>query len=259
MIHEIRYAIFPEESGTLEIPAQTFTARESSGRRSSFGFGSSGRQLTRSTKPISLTVLPRPASFAATTWLPAHKLEIQEIWSTPPDQLRTGESATRTIKITGEGLQGAQLPPTLFPATEGLKYYPDQPVIQDTESSAGLTGLRTDSAALIPTREGNWKIPEVRIPWWDTNSDQVRYAVLPEQEIVVTKGANIQLDQSPIAIVGTKDPVTAPVSVVAQTPVQTSVWETHQLRPCSGLAVHAALPALLAQATNANQRKTKTN
>jgi hypothetical protein len=229
LIHEIRYAIFPEESGTLEIPAQTFTARESSGRRSSFSIGSSGRQLSRSTKAISLKVLPRPASFAGTTWLPARKLEIQEIWSTPPDQLRTGESATRTIKITGEGLQGAQLPPTLFPATKGLKYYPDQPVIEDAESSAGLTGSRTDSAALIPTREGRWKIPEVRIPWWDTISGQVRYAVLPEQEIVVTKGADIQLDQSPIAFVGSKQPATAPVNVVAQPPAQTSAWKLASL------------------------------
>lgn len=225
LIHEIRYAIFPEESGTLEIPAQTFTARESSGRRSSFGFGNSGRQITRSTKAVSIKVLPRPASFAGTTWLPARKLEIQEVWSTPPDQLRTGESATRTIKITGEGLQGAQLPPILFPATEGLKYYPDQPVIEDGESSSGLTGSRTDSAALIPTREGSWKIPEVRIPWWDTTSGQVRYAVLPEQKIVVTKGADFQLDQAPIAFVGSKDPVAAPVNIVAQAPAQTGIWK----------------------------------
>ncbi len=230
LIHEIRYAIFPEESGTLEIPAQTFTARESSGRRSSFGFGNSGRQVTRSTKVLSLKVLPRPASFAGTTWLPARNLEIQEIWSTPPDQLHTGESATRTIKITGEGLQGAQLPPILFPATEGLKYYPDQPVIEDGESSAGLTGSRTDSAALIPTREGSWKIPEVRIPWWDTNSGQVRYAVLPEQEIVVTKGADIQLDRSPIEFVGSKDPAAAaPVNTVVQPTANTSVWKLASL------------------------------
>lgn len=232
LIIEIRYAIFPEESGTLEIPSQTFSARESSGRRSSFGFGGSGRQLTRSTKSVSLKVLPRPASFAGTTWLPARKLEIQEIWSTPPDQLHTGESATRTIKITGEGLQGAQLPPTLFPATEGLKYYPDQPVIEDAESSAGLTGSRTDSAALIPTREGNWKIPEVRIPWWDTKSGQLRYAVLPEQNIVVTKGVDIQLDQTPIAVVGSKSPAAAAataVDMVAPSPVQTGVWKLTSL------------------------------
>ena len=82
LVHEIRYAIFPEESGTLEIPAQTFSAREGTQRR---GFGSNGRQLRRSTEPLSLKVLPRPANFPGATWLPAAKVEIHENWSTPPE------------------------------------------------------------------------------------------------------------------------------------------------------------------------------
>ncbi len=210
LIHEIRYAIFPEESGTLEIPIQTFTARESTGRRSTFGFGNSGRQVKRSTQALSLNVLPRPDSFPGATWLPAENIWIEESWSTPPDQLHTGESATHTIKIIGEGLQGAQLPPTLFPATEGLKYYPDQPVIEDSESSKGLTGSRIDSAALIPTQTGNWTIPEVRIPWWDTKANKVRYAILPAREVVVSAGSNIQLDASPIEIISQGNSTTTP-------------------------------------------------
>lgn len=224
LVHEIRYAIFPEESGALEIPAQTFSARESTGRRSMMGFNSSGRQLNRKTKTLSLKVLPRPDSFPDTTWLPAGKVTIEEAWSTPLDQLHTGESATRTITILGEGLQGAQLPPTLFPATEGLKYYPDQPVISESESSTGLTGSRRDSAALIPTREGNWSIPEIRIPWWDTKAEKMRYAVLPGREIVVTTGTNIQLDSTPIAIVGTTDTAHA-VPVGAPTITNDRSWK----------------------------------
>ena len=184
LVHEIRYAIFPEQSGTLEIPAQTFTARESQPRRSLFDSGGAGRQITRTTDSLSLKVLPKPASFPASTWLPARKIKITESWSTPPEELRVGESATRRINITGESLQGAQLPPTLFPTTPGLKYYPDQPVITDTESPAGLTGTRVDSAALVPTKEGNWNIPAVRIPWWDTAAGKVRYAVLPGRSVI---------------------------------------------------------------------------
>ena len=47
LVHEIRYAIFPEQSGSLEIPAQTFSARESKPRRSFFDLNSGGRQLRR--------------------------------------------------------------------------------------------------------------------------------------------------------------------------------------------------------------------
>jgi hypothetical protein len=185
LVHEIRYAIFPEKSGSIEIPAQTFSARESTGRRSMFDIGSNGRQIQRNTKALTLQVLPRPDSFPAPTWLPARNVEVEESWSTPPEQLRVGESATRRITIKGEGLQGAQLPPILFPANPGLKYYPDQPVVSDGEVASGVMGSREDSAALVPTKVGTWEVPEIRIPWWDTKTRKVQYAIVPARQIVV--------------------------------------------------------------------------
>jgi len=185
LVHEVRYAIFPEQSGTLEIPAQTFSGRESKPRRSFFDLNSGGRQLRRQTEALSIEVLPRPDSFPATTWLPARNLVLEETWSTPPEQLRAGESATRTVRIKAEGLQGAQLPPVLFPAQEGVKYYPDQPVISESETGSGLLGVRQDSAALVPTRAGTLSIPKISIPWWDTEAGELRYATLPGREFAV--------------------------------------------------------------------------
>ncbi|HEY6131124.1 MAG TPA: BatD family protein [Halioglobus sp.] len=185
LVDEVRYAIFPEQSGTLEIPAQVFSGRVNQGRRSFFDLGGSGQLVRRSTDTISINVLPKPDSFNADTWLPARRLTLEENWSTPPDQLSVGESATRTIRIQGEGLQGAQLPPIQFIPTEGLKYYPDQPQISEQETSSGLLGERQDSAAVVPTRPGTYLIPEIRVAWWDTQTEQVQTAVLPERKISV--------------------------------------------------------------------------
>ncbi len=184
LVHEVRYAIFPEHSGTLEIPSQVFTAREATGRRSFFDMGG-GRRLRRVTQPLSVEVLPRPEQFTGDTWLPAQRITLTEEWSTPPESLRAGESATRTVRIEGEGLQGAQLPPVLFTPVDGLKFYPDQPEISEIEVGSGLMGRRRDSAAIVPTRSGEVVLPEIRIPWWDTQTDQLRWAVLPERRIAV--------------------------------------------------------------------------
>jgi len=189
LVHEVRYAIFPEQSGTLEIPAQRFSARETDRRRSMFDIGRSGRVVRRTTEPVSVEVLPRPDGYPSSTWLPARNLTVQERWSSPPEQMKAGDSVTRTIEIRGEGLQGAQLPPILFPAADGLKYYPDQPVINDVEVGTGLLGTRQDSAALVPTRAGEWTIPEIRIPWWDTESGELRTAVVPARQITVAPPA----------------------------------------------------------------------
>lgn len=219
LIHEVRYAIFPEQSGTLEIPAQTFSARESAPRRSLFDMGSSGRQLRRSSNPLTIEVLPRPQEFPAAEWLPATDLVLEETWSTPPEQLQVGESATRTITIRGEGLQGAQLPPIMFPPTEGLKYYPDQPVITDSESPAGLLGTRVDSVAVVPTKAGHWKIPAVRIPWWDTRHNELRYAELPARELDVLSG-------NPTISAPATAALPAPAATVALDPIGSSNPET---------------------------------
>ena len=188
LVHEIRYAIFPEQSGTLEIPVQTFSARVRQGSRSLFDLRS-GPRLSRQSEPLTVTVRARPDAFPGPTWLPAAELTIEESWSRPPEQLATGESVTRTVTLTGKGLQGAQLPPVRFPATQGLKYYPDQPQIEDAEGAEGVIGVRTDSAALVPVAPGSYEVPELRIPWWDTEADRLRWAVLPARTIRVTPAA----------------------------------------------------------------------
>ncbi len=185
LVHEVRYAIFPEQSGTLDIPSLTITARESRPRRSLFATAS-GRVVRMRSEPLRLEVLPRPADYPpGATWLPARELSLEESWSTDPEQLEVGGSVTRTIRVRGEGLQGAQLPPLDAPRVAGLKFYPDQPVISDAEVSSGLLGSRTDSTAIVPTEAGTLELPELRIPWWDTESGVLRIATLPARSLVV--------------------------------------------------------------------------
>ncbi len=228
LVHELRYAIFPEQSGTLVIPAQVFSGRIEQGRRSFFDLGRGGKLVRRSTEAISINVLPKPDSFTAETWLPSRRVTVEENWSTSPEHLRVGESATRTIRIQGEGLQGAQLPPILFVPMDGLKYYPDQPRISEEEISDGLMGVRQDSAAVVPTRAGTYLIPEIRIPWWNTQTEQVEYAVLPERKITVTatEPANSPADAttpSPASDAAPGTAVTTDVPPPSQG--QTPIWQ----------------------------------
>lgn len=227
LVDELRYAIFPEQSGTLEIPAQVFAGRINQGRRGFFGHGSSGQLVRRSSDPITVTVLPKPDSFGSTDWLPARNLAIRETWSTPPEQLRVGESSTRTIQIVGDGLQGAQLPPVLFAPIDGLKYYPDQPQISEQETTNGLQGVRQDSAAVVPTRAGSYVIPEIRIPWWDTQNQKLQFAVLPARTLTVTAEKATEqpaTDPAPAAAVATTL-ATPPAAPTAAPTADVRLWQ----------------------------------
>jgi hypothetical protein len=224
LVDEVRYAVFPEQSGTLDISAQLFSGRVTEPRRGFFDRGRGGQLVRRSTQPIAINVLAKPASFKADTWLPVRNLTLEETWSTPPDELQVGESATRTIKIMGEGAQGAQLPPVLFTPIDGLKYYPDQPQISEQEVPSGLLGIRQDSAAVVPTRAGNFVIPEIRIPWWNVETKQMQYAVIRERKIIVTPG---DAADNPIPI----NPQPRKIDVNPNTPISTTAdpWQQNRL------------------------------
>ena len=218
-VYEVRYAVFPEQSGVLTIPSQTFNARIAQQRRSLFDVGGGGKPIRRSTLPLSIEVLPRPAGYPDQTWLPATALRVEESWSTPPESLKAGESATRTLRLVGEGLQGAQLPPLPLPEVSGLKFYPDQPDISERESDAGITGVRVDSAAIVPTNSGSWTLPEIRIPWWDTNSGSLQFATVPAREVSVSGPATAAAELAPT----TAQP--APSQAVADaTPFTAGYW-----------------------------------
>lgn len=187
-VTELRYAVFPQQSGTLSIPAITFGARELLPGRSLLG-ARLGRRVALETKPITLNVKPVPDSFPGETWLPARSLSLESSWSTPPDALGIGDSTTRRIEIKAEGLQGSQLPPITSLGQrlnlQGLKFYPDQETIEQREINGGLEGYRLQSEALVATQSGTWELPEKVIPWWNTETDQLEYARIPSTEVAV--------------------------------------------------------------------------
>lgn len=186
-VYERRFAIFPEESGELVIPGQRFSARISN----PYDRWSRGRQGSAVSKPITLQVKPIPQDYPQAPWIPAENLSISETFSTPPQQWVAGEPVTRTLIMTAKGLPGSQLPAIALPVVDNLRYYPDQTQQNEQSSDDGLTGTSEQSIALVPGSSGRILLPEIRIPWWNTRSGTLEYAVLPAHSIQVkpAKGA----------------------------------------------------------------------
>ena len=213
LVTELRYAIYPQKSGTLSIPAIAFTAREVQAGRTLLG-SRLGRRLRLSSEPLQVTVKSVPAGFPGDVWLPAKTLTLTENWSLNPEALSVGDSTTRTLTLIAEGLQGSQLPP--LSSVQGalnipeLRFYPDQESIDQSEIARGLQGTRTQSEALVARANGNWTLPEIRIPWWNTQTDQLEYAVLDARDIAV-QTAELLDDETAS---GTSSETTLPVAAL---------------------------------------------
>ena len=189
LVTELRYAVYPQKSGALSIPAIGFTAREVQPGRSLLG-ARLGRRLRMTSEPLEIDVKSVPTSFPGEVWLPARALTLEENWSIDPALLNVGDSTTRTLTLTARGLQGSQLPP--LSSVQGainipeLRFYPDQESIDQSELAEGLQGRRVQSEALVARSGGTWTLPEIRVPWWNIETDRLEFATLPARTVVVT-------------------------------------------------------------------------
>lgn len=196
---ERRYAVFPQRSGSLTIPPITLTAKVPDRRSRTMDsldpFGDPFNLLqplqsirVRSNE-IVLNVRPPPASAQGGAWLPATDLTLEESWSTEPPALRVGEPVTRTLTLRADGLTAAQLPVIEPGHWEGAKVYTDQPTLQTEPGRDGIVGTSQLKWAVVPSQEGKIVLPEVRIPWWDSRSHQLKAAVLPARTLEVLAAA----------------------------------------------------------------------
>ena len=199
-IIEIKFALFPQKIGKLSIPQQRFSAFEVSG--SQFGsFFSRGNRLIRLTEEKSIDILPKPNHISAADWLPSSKVTLEESWSNQSDTLTAGEPITRTIKITAQGLTAAQIHPLPGVENTGLKLYPDQAALEDKQTHRGILGIRSESVAIVPSREGLLRLPAIELKWWDTVNNRMQTSRLPEKiftVIAATTSPQISVENSQI-------------------------------------------------------------
>ncbi|MBK5529900.1 protein BatD [Pseudomonas sp. TH06] len=195
---EMRYAIYPQHSGLLSIAPQTFSATlvDTQPAQDASAQGPKAGKLMRvSSAQIPLTVKPKPLTYPADApWLPARSLSLSESWNPEPEHTQVGDSLTRSLTLKVEGLASSQLP--ALPATEvnGLRRYPDQPVLRNQSSERGLIGSREEREALVPSRSGSIELPTVDVVWWNTFEDHLEHTSLPARTLQVSNNPSLQVD-----------------------------------------------------------------
>lgn len=189
------YAIYPQRSGRIEIPPLVFDGDVVQPGGNSFfsfdPFNANTRHRRVMSDSVTLTAQAVPATFHGGQWLPSGNLQLMEAWSPNPPSFTVGQPITRTLAIMADGLTAAQLPPLTGGAVDGLKQYPDQPVLKDTQSDTGVTGVRSEKVALIPMHPGPITLPAIAIPWWNTNTNTLEVARLPERTVTVAAASDV--------------------------------------------------------------------
>jgi len=181
-----RYLVFPQDAGTIEMPPVPLTlvvALESGRPSPELSCEAPGQRFIARRPPGSEGLGPVIA---------APGLDVGEQWDpNPADELKVGESLTRTVTVTINDAVAMLIPPLEMAAVEGMGLYPGKPELDDRANRGQLTGRRTDSVTLIMEEEGTCELPELVYHWYDLGSRSLRKEVLPAVTVTVVPNPDL--------------------------------------------------------------------
>jgi len=178
VVTERRYAIFPQQSGQLNIDAINFTADVNDPSQSNRNrFLNTTRPISVNSKIVEIQVKPQPST-ASSPWLPASEVVLADKWTPLSKDLTVGEPVTWTLLLYAQGLSESQLPEITLPKVDGLQWYPDTPQKERQVNDKGILGQRVEKLAVIPSKEGKITIPEIQMKWWDTKNNIEKTATI---------------------------------------------------------------------------------
>lgn len=199
----IHFQFFASKVGTQTIPPFVIKGSQVVGRQGNQAYDPFG-MLGRSSKPfqlrspairIEVKPLPtqgKPANFKGLIG----EFTLKAEWS--QTTLKVGDSATLRLELTGNGNPAAFYLPEIK-VDESLKLYPDQPQTQTQVQGQKQITQYTQSIALVPSRVGEFQLPTLELPYFNTQSgswDVLRKELPP---VRVTPGE----DQDLISVGGT--------------------------------------------------------
>jgi len=183
-------AIYPQESGVIELSPARFEARVLRNGRIT------GRKVYES-EALTVTVLPTPpmpADYPDAVWLPARDVQLTEDWSNEDNEITAGEPLTRHVIVSALGQLETQIPALEPPSADGLNVYPDKPELGRVVEPGGIRGVRKDQYALIGVTAGTVLLPALEVPWWNVATGEWQVASLPERSITVLPSGEPPVD-----------------------------------------------------------------
>lgn len=225
------YLITPQRSGELTINGPVFNGQIAVASPGSvFSSFNSTEQVTTATEDIPLTVLPVPDNWPADApWLPVQlatlSLELAANDEQAPAEIPVGQPLTLSYRLTVVGVSPDQMPRLQPPAMENASVYAESPQSASTERNNSLIAQQVLTVAVIPRAAGTLTIPELRIPWFNTQTGRIQYASTAPVQLTVTAPQGLQPapPEAPAATsVDTGQLVTAEVPAASQSePIKT--------------------------------------
>lgn len=176
-----RYLLSPMVPGAITLPAAEVVVTYADPDTNA------PRRKSLATPPLRIVgTLPEGAE-NLDPFLAASDVTLEETVDGDPLSMTPGASVTRTVTATIHGTAAMFLPPLLAaPEINGLRVYPDQPVVEEKNERGKVSGTRTERQTLVAAGGGRGSVPAVTLDFFDLGSGTVKTVEVDGFDVVVT-------------------------------------------------------------------------
>jgi hypothetical protein len=188
----VTYLIYPQQPGAFHLPRAEVTVK----------YAPNPPQSIEARLPLPSVafeaVIP-PEAAELDYFLPTTSLVITQKFDKPLQNLRIGDTVTRTVTITASRLRAMLIPPVQFQAPDGIVIYPKQPSVNDIKTDRGefVEGKRLDSVTYLIRKQGDYALPDIEVKWWDLAARKVRTAALPSTHVIASPNPGYKPELAP--------------------------------------------------------------
>jgi len=180
------WPLFTAQGALVSLPDENAqNLHEETGGISWFGVSRAYRITPQAAHTIeipsfAITVYPGGTNGPSTLMTPALKL----VATVPPgaqDMRVFFPTQQLTVTQRAAGTESMLIPPVDFADIDGLRRYPKPPATKNItqERSELVAGERTDTVTYLVNRSGRFRLPPLRVEWWNTATQKKETVVLP--------------------------------------------------------------------------------
>ena len=174
-------SLFPWQAGTISVPSIPVAVEVSR-------WGDNGGKTSQrlQTPQAAFAVNTPPGAEGIQGLISTPDLKAVQRWVPEQQNFKVGEAIKRTIEFSGRDISGMAFTPLRFDATEMVSVYAAQPRVDDRFERGTLSGTRVETVTYVFTMEGTVELPEIVVPWWDIDQNELKQAVLPALTLEIT-------------------------------------------------------------------------
>lgn len=178
-VEKYEYMIYPQKIGNMVVHGPVLNAME---------YDMIPTPIHETIKAETFKITAPEGHESLNDWLPAKDLRFEELKPLKTDMgLKAGDTLSRKIRIEAVGVPGNLLPDIQPRCGENCKVYINPAKITNKVLQGELHGTKTFEMTYLPTREGDFELQAIEIPWFNTQTRKMQVLKIPAFELKVFK------------------------------------------------------------------------